>query len=94
LVNADLTDQASITAAVQDATMIIHTASPFALKDSTDEQDYIKPAVEGTMAVMNAAAGCPSVKRVVLTSSVVTLVDCGKEKPAHYDPNDWSISEK
>ena len=73
--------------------MVIHTASPFALKDSTDEQDYIKPAVEGTMAVMRAAAGSPSVKRVVITSSAVALCDCGKEKPAHYDPNDWSIPE-
>lgn len=92
LVNADLNDQASIAAACEGATMIIHTASPFALKDSTDEQDYIKPAVDGTMAVMNAAAAS-GVKRVVITSSVVTLVDCGKEKPAHYDANDWSIPE-
>ena len=73
--------------------MIIHTASPFALKDSTDEQDYIKPAVDGTLAVMRAAASTETVKRVVITSSVVTLVDCGKDKPAHYDANDWSIPE-
>jgi len=45
------------------------------------------------MAVMNAVAATPSVKRVVLTSSVVAIMDCGKEKPASYSGNDWSIPE-
>ena len=42
------------------------------------------------MSVLKASAAA-GVKRVVITSSVVTLVDCGKEKPANYTPDDWSI---
>jgi len=45
------------------------------------------------MSVMNAVAATPSVKRVVLTSSVASILSCGKEKPAHYSGNDWSIPE-
>ena len=90
LVNADLTDDASMAAAIQGAHIVVHTASPFALKGEADEEAYTKPAVQGTMSVMKAAASA-GVKRVVITSSVVTVVDCGKEKPAHYTPEDWSI---
>ena len=78
--------------------MVIHVASPFEADGSTeenkDEQYFIKPAVEGTMAVMNAVAKTPSVKRVVLTSSCVAIMDNGKEKPTTYDNTDWSIPEK
>jgi nucleoside-diphosphate-sugar epimerase len=45
------------------------------------------------MAVMRAAASNETVKRVVITSSGYTVYDCGKEKPAHYDANDWSNPE-
>jgi len=75
--------------------MVIHVASPFEMKGAdTDEMYFIKPAVEGTMSVMNAVAATPSCKRVVLTSSVTAIHDCGKEKPATYSGNDWSIPDK
>jgi dihydroflavonol-4-reductase len=45
LVNADLTDDASMAAAIQGAHIVVHTASPFALKGEADEESYTKPAV-------------------------------------------------
>ena len=74
--------------------MVIHVASPFEADAGREEEYFTKPAVDGTMAVMNAVASTPSVKRLVLTSSCVAIMDCGKDKPASYDANDWSIPEK
>ena len=47
---------------------IMHTASPFPLNHSGDENELISPAKEGTLRVLNAALS-NSVERIVLTSS-------------------------
>lgn len=59
---------------VQDCKYVIHVASPFPGIDPADPDELIKPAVEGTLAVLQAAhkAGC--VKRVVLTSSATAMM--------------------
>lgn len=58
-----------------------------------DENVFIKPAVEGTMAILRAAHK-HRVKRVVITSS---LSSCVMKKPENikpcYDENDWSDLE-
>jgi len=54
LVEADLLDEKSIINAIAGATYVIHTASPFPLKDPKDENELIRPAVAGTTAVMKA----------------------------------------
>ncbi len=50
---------------------MIHTASPHPFKQPADENECIKPAVEGTLAVLRAAQK-NKVKRVVITSSGLT----------------------
>ena len=55
LVEADLLNEKSIMDACQGSDVIVHTASPFPLATPDDEQELIKPAVEGTLAVMKAA---------------------------------------
>lgn len=71
-------------------TGILHVASPLAdevnlchpphqtqanLPQTDDyDRDIISPAIKTTLAVLNAAHRTPSVKRVVITSSAVTLV--------------------
>ena len=73
LVEADLTNQASIEKALEGAEYVVHTASPFNVETvKNPEEELIKPAVNGTMSVMNAA-GANNVKRVVLTSSCVSI---------------------
>lgn len=55
LVEADLTNEESIIKACEGATYIVHTASPFPLEQPKDENDLIRPAVDGTLAAMRAA---------------------------------------
>lgn len=52
---------------------VVHTASPFPLAAPKHEDDIIKPAVEGTRAVMRACLE-HGIKRIVLTSSTVSIM--------------------
>lgn len=75
LVEADLLNEESLIAAIDGSTYVAHTASPFVLEEPKDENELIKPAVDGTLAVMK---GCKNagVKRVVITSSIAAIVYC------------------
>ncbi|MGF1639301.1 MAG: NAD-dependent epimerase/dehydratase family protein, partial [Cyclobacteriaceae bacterium] len=56
--------------AMKDCELVIHTASPFLIgKTSNADKQFIKPALEGTLNVLNTANKIHSVKRIVLTSS-------------------------
>lgn len=55
-------------------TGILHVASPLANETDDYDRDIISPAIKTTLTVLNAAHRTPSVKRVVITSSAVTLV--------------------
>ena len=55
LVEADLLNEASLIEALSGSTYVLHVASPFVLEQPKDENELIKPAVEGTLAVMKAA---------------------------------------
>jgi redox-sensitive bicupin YhaK (pirin superfamily) len=50
----------------------LHIASPFVVKVPKDENELIKPAVDGTLRALKAAKNA-GVKRVVLTSSTVAM---------------------
>jgi dihydroflavonol-4-reductase len=51
---------------------VLHVASPFIVKAPKDENDLIKPAVEGTLRALKAAKKA-GVKRVILTSSTASM---------------------
>ncbi|MCT4624650.1 MAG: aldehyde reductase [Schleiferiaceae bacterium] len=59
--------------AVADCDFVMHVASPFVSKVPKDENELIKPAVEGTLRALRAAHKA-SIKRVVLTSSMVAML--------------------
>lgn len=73
LVHADLESDDGWKEAVADCGYVLHVASPFPLNDPADENDLIRPAVEGTLRVLRASAESGTVKRVVLTSSVTAI---------------------
>merc|ERR1719464_265425 len=80
LVEADLLDEASIIKACEGSTYVVHTASPFL--PQLPEEELVKPAVEGTLAVMKACSQ-HKVKRCVITSSVAAISATAKDdKPA------------
>jgi len=56
--------------------LVIHTASPFFMtKPGNVEEELLRPAREGTRNVLEAANRTPTVKRIVLTSSIAAI--CG-----------------
>ena len=59
--------------AVSGCDFVMHVASPFFSKIPKDENELIKPAVEGTQRALNAAQKA-GIKRVVLTSSMVAML--------------------
>ncbi len=59
--------------AMLDCDYVLHVASPFVTSEPKDENDLIKPAVEGTLRALKAAKRT-NIKRVVLTSSMVAML--------------------
>jgi nucleoside-diphosphate-sugar epimerase len=71
---ADLLDEGSFADAMAGCELVIHTASPFLVGKIKDAYaDLVEPALEGTKNVLTSVDATPSVKRVVLTSSVVAI---------------------
>lgn len=74
LFNADLLHDGDFDAAMHGCELVFHTASPFIIRGLTDPQkELIEPALQGTRNVLEAANRVASVKRVMLTSSVVAI---------------------
>ncbi len=59
--------------AMQGCDFVLHIASPYVMKEPKNEDEMIKPAVEGTLRALTAAKKA-GVKRVVLTSSLVAMM--------------------
>jgi dihydroflavonol-4-reductase len=72
-VAADLTSDAGWAEAVAGCADVLHVASPFPAADPKDENELIRPAVDGTLRVLRAAVAAGTVRRVVLTSSIAAI---------------------
>lgn len=71
---ADLLKEGSFDEAVKGCEYVFHTASPFFISNiSNAYEDLVKPALDGTRNVLGAVNKAGTVKRVVLTSSVVAM---------------------
>lgn len=76
LFKADLLEPGSFDEAMTGCELVMHTASPFLISNPKDAQStFIRPALKGTENVLDSVNRVDSVKRVVLTSSVVAI--CG-----------------
>ena len=92
LVEADLLNEDSIAAALAGSTFVVHTASPFVLANPENPDTLIKPAVEGTTAVMRACK-THGVQKVAITSSIAAIRSVRRENwPADntFDESFWS----
>ena len=67
---------------------VCHVASPFPNKEPKHEDELIKPAVEGTKAVLEACLK-HGVKKVIVTSSIAAIFTGRKDKN-YFTNNDWS----
>lgn len=70
--------------------VLMHTASPFPIASPKDENELIRPAVDGTLRALKAAKSA-GVNRVILTSSNAAVYGC--DLPAgksEYDETMWT----
>lgn len=90
----DLGHDAGWDAAMDGIDVVMHTASPFPMVQPKDEQDTIRPAVDGALRALRAAKAA-GVKRVILTSSIVAIY--GKDHAQSggaFTEEDWSDTDK
>ncbi|KAL1161562.1 hypothetical protein V6Z11_A07G143200 [Gossypium hirsutum] len=80
LLKADLLEQGSFDPVVEGCVGVFHTASPFYHDVLDPEAELLDPAVKGTLNVLSSCAKTPSVKRVVLTSSIAAVAYNGKPR--------------
>ena len=92
LKEADLLNKDSIEEAIAGSNYVVHTASPYFVGK---ESELIKPAVDGTLAVMEAARK-HKVKRVVLTSSCAAVFNqaLAQRKKVYTEEDFSTISPK
>lgn len=69
----NLMEDAGWSEAMNGCDYVLHVASPYVAKVPKDENELIKPAVEGTLRALKAAKKA-GIKRVVLTSSMVAMM--------------------
>ena len=71
---------------------MVHTASPFVLQQPDNPEDLVKPAVEGTRAVLEACKEF-GVKRLVITSSTASVTNKAADKwpqADNFDETCWT----
>ncbi|XP_058225313.1 phenylacetaldehyde reductase-like isoform X1 [Rhododendron vialii] len=73
LFQADLLEEGSFDSIVDGCEGVFHTASPVQFSVSDPQAELIDPALKGTINVLRSCAKVPSVKRVVLTSSLAAV---------------------
>ena len=74
--------------AIKGCEFLMHVASPFINIEPKDENEYIRPAVDGTIRALNAAKSA-GIKRVVLTSSMVSMLE-NADKSINVDAESWT----
>ena len=77
IVEAELLDKTSVHDALEGSTYVAHLASPFRFDNKTREE-LVKPAVDGTLGVMEACKA-HGVKRCVMTSSYASVRGVAKK---------------
>lgn len=89
----DATKAEGYRGAMDGTTAIIHTASPFNFTTEDVEKDLLQPAIQGSLAILEAAQQYgPLVRRVINISSFGAIVDIGQGlRPGYrYTENDWN----
>ncbi|EBA13467.1 Dihydrokaempferol 4-reductase [Roseobacter sp. CCS2] len=86
----DLSSDAGWDAAMEGVDVLMHTASPFPLTQPKNEDDLIRPAVDGALRALRAAHKA-GVTRVIFTSSTVAI--SGSALPpgdSSFDETNWT----
>lgn len=83
----DLTSDDGWDNAMKGCDYVMHVASPFWIANPKNDAEMLVPAVEGTRRVLRAATKA-KVKRVILTSSIVSMMSSIRQ--GVFGPDDWT----
>nr|CAN73813.1 hypothetical protein VITISV_028795 [Vitis vinifera] len=78
LFKANLLEEGAFDSMVDGCEGVFHTASPFYHTVSNPQVELIDPAVKGTLNVLRSCAKVPSIRRVVVTSSMAAVAFTGQ----------------
>ncbi|XP_024025817.1 cinnamoyl-CoA reductase 1-like [Morus notabilis] len=78
LYKANLLEEGSFDSVVDGCECVFHTASPVNLSPTDPQAELIEPAVKGTLNVLRSCTKAPSLKKVVLPSSMAAVLLSGK----------------
>ncbi|KAI4384661.1 hypothetical protein MLD38_002783 [Melastoma candidum] len=78
LFKADLLEEGSFDAVVQGCIGVFHTASPVLFTCTDPKVEIIDPALKGTLNVLSSCAKVSTIKRVVVTSSMASVIYTGR----------------
>jgi len=78
--------------AMADVDYVCHVASPYLTTVADPVKELIEPAVEGTKNVLNSALKAPKLKRLIVLSSIASVLDFKKNpRPGYtYTEADWN----
>jgi len=71
--------------------VVLHVASPYILNVTDPQAQLVQPAVAGTTKILEAAASCESVRRVIVTSSFAAITD-SPVRDHVYTEEDWNTT--
>ncbi|KAK8702713.1 hypothetical protein V6N13_021054 [Hibiscus sabdariffa] len=78
LFKAELLEEGCFDSIVDGCQGVFHTASPVLFSATDPQAELIDPALKGTLNVLKSCAKVPSIRRVVLTSSMASVVYNGQ----------------
>ena len=82
----DLSISSAFDSALKDVDYVLHLASPMPGKGEDFKKEYLQPAVQGTTSVLNAAKKFSTIKRVVIVSSILALVQLDALTGGKFEP--------
>lgn len=88
-VRLDLSSDEGWNEACSGIDVLVHSASPFPIEQPTDENELIRPAVDGAVRALRFAAA-QSVDRVVMTSSIAAISGQAARPNGTFDETDWT----
>ncbi|THF95808.1 hypothetical protein TEA_018223 [Camellia sinensis var. sinensis] len=80
LFKGNLLEEGSFDSMVNGCDGVFHTASPCFVTTSDPQKELIDPALKGTLNVLGSCTKSPTVKRVVLTSSMAAVECIGRPR--------------
>ncbi|CZR65182.1 probable 3-beta hydroxysteroid dehydrogenase/isomerase [Phialocephala subalpina] len=91
IVVPDITSETAFAGKLEGVDYVFHLASP--LPKGIDKQQFFPPAVKGTTAILKEATKVPSIKKVVITSSIAALLPVGglPHGGVIKENNDWDV---